>query len=63
MTHKKRLEQIKKVYATMKPFTPKEKRNLAWQLLLNETMRKNKEGLEWVKAHYETFIKNCTGDF
>ena len=63
MTHKKRLEQINKVYAAMKPFAPKEKRSLAWQLLLNETIRKNNEGVKWLKAHYDTFVKNSKGDF
>jgi hypothetical protein len=47
----------------MKPFTPKEKRSLAWQLLLNETIRKNKDGVKWLKSHYNTFINNSSGDF
>jgi hypothetical protein len=63
MTHKKHLGQIKKVYAAIKPFTSKERRNLAWQILMNETIRKNKEGLKWLKDHYDVFIKNSNGDF
>jgi hypothetical protein len=63
MRHKKRLEQIKRVYTAMKPFTSNERRDIAWQLLLNETIRKNKKGLTWLKNQYNTFIKNSTGDF
>jgi hypothetical protein len=63
MTHKRHLQHIKKVYAAMKPLEAKDKRDLAWQLLLNETIRKDKEGLKWLKDHYRTFIKNSRGDF
>jgi hypothetical protein len=63
MRHEKRLNQIKKVYAAMKPFTSNERRNIAWQILLNETIRKNNEGLKWLKDQYSMFIKNSTGDF
>jgi hypothetical protein len=63
MTHTKHLQQIKKVYAAMRPLKAKDKRRLAWQLLLNETIRKDKEGLKWLKDHYRTFIKSSRGDF
>jgi hypothetical protein len=62
MRHKKRIEQIKKVHTAMKPFTSSERRTIAWQLLLNETIRKNKEGLKWLKDHYNMFIENSTED-
>jgi hypothetical protein len=63
MMHKKRLKQIKKVHAAMKPFSTEERRSIAWQLLLNETLRKNEEGLKWLKHHYLVFVKNSNGDF
>jgi hypothetical protein len=63
MRHRRLLAHIKKVHAIMKPFTSQQRRRIAWQILLNETLRKDEEGLKWLRNHYERFVKYNKGDF
>ena len=62
MTPKKYLAQIKKIRGEMNKLTPARRRSLAWQMLLNETVRKDKEGIKWLVDNFYTLIVNSKAD-